>query len=67
MDPIATILCYLVGNKYEKRSHRLDLAQWIRRGGFRPSIEDIASRARGIGQDLPPRWRATCLRLGATL
>ncbi len=44
MDPIACIIGRIIGCRgADRREAERDLREWIARGGFRPSIADVAT------------------------
>lgn len=64
MDPIATILARIDGMmSYDDAC--LDLREWYRRKGWRPTLAQIEAEAKRRSIDLPKRWRQMSRTLGA--
>ena len=64
MDPISTIIAYLVKD-VARHAARTDLSGWYAIKGFRPTLQDLQEAADRRGQRLPRTWKAMAIRLGA--
>lgn len=64
MDPVACLIDRIIGCRgADRREAEMDLRRWIDRGGFRPTVADVATAyARKWHKPFPPAASRTLAR-----